>query len=350
MEKIKFGTDGWRAIIAKEFTVANVARVAEGTAKWLLSQSKNPSIVLGHDCRFAGELFCDTVAKVMCPMGVKVSLAKDFVSTPMISLGAVKLKKDLGIIITASHNPPEYNGFKRKGSFGGPLQPALVSEIENLIPDVCTVQFENMELSTFENSGLLEYVNLEDMYVEHVKAHFDLEVIRKSGLHLAYDAMYGAGQNVMRRLLPELTFLHCEYNPSFMGQAPEPIHKNLTEFSNLIKNSGKIDSGLVTDGDADRLGFRSSRGKVAKRWIVIDRNPKGFEKPVDLIGRVHCIDGDTEVLVRRPARIRDEWRKQPRVEQLDVDPLHCRGIADHKRKDRSGRCVQIDRKFLQTAA
>ncbi|MBL0096816.1 MAG: phosphoglucomutase/phosphomannomutase family protein [Bacteroidetes bacterium] len=269
MEKIKFGTDGWRAIIAKEFTVANVARVAEGTAKWLLTQSKNPSIVLGHDCRFAGELFCDTVAKVMCPMGIKVSLAKDFVSTPMISLGAVKLKKDLGIIITASHNPPEYNGFKLKGSFGGPLQPALVSEIENLIPDVCTVQFENMELSTFENSGLLEYVNLEDMYVEHVKAHFDLEVIRKSGLHLAYDAMYGAGQNVMRRLLPELTFLHCEYNPSFMGQAPEPIHKNLTEFSNLIKNSGKIDSGLVTDGDADRLGFYDGKGNFVDSHHII---------------------------------------------------------------------------------
>jgi phosphomannomutase len=269
MEKIKFGTDGWRAIIAKEFTVANVARVAEGTAKWLLSQSKNPSIVLGHDCRFAGDLFCDTVAKVMCPMGVKVSLAKDFVSTPMISLGAVKMKKDLGIIITASHNPPEYNGFKLKGSFGGPLQPALVAEIENLIPDICTVKFENMELATFEKSGLLEYVNLEDMYVEHVKAHFDLDVIRKSGLHLAYDAMYGAGQNVMKRLLPELTFLHCDYNPSFMGQAPEPIHKNLTEFSNLIKNSGKIDSGLVTDGDADRLGFYDGKGNFVDSHHII---------------------------------------------------------------------------------
>jgi phosphomannomutase len=152
MTKIKFGTDGWRAIIAQEFTVENVARVAEGTAKWLLQQSKSPSIVLGHDCRFAGELFCHTVARVMCSMGVKVSLAKDFVSTPMISLGAVKLKKDLGIIITASHNPPEYNGFKLKGSFGGPLQPSLVSEIEDLIPDACTVNYAGLELSTFEKA------------------------------------------------------------------------------------------------------------------------------------------------------------------------------------------------------
>ena len=107
MTKIKFGTDGWRAIIAQEFTVDNVARVAEGTAKWLLKSSKTPEIMLGHDCRFAGALFCETVAKVMCSLGVKVYLAKDFVSTPMISLGTVKLKKDLGIIITASHNPPD---------------------------------------------------------------------------------------------------------------------------------------------------------------------------------------------------------------------------------------------------
>ncbi|MBP7168332.1 MAG: phosphoglucomutase/phosphomannomutase family protein [Bacteroidia bacterium] len=288
MTKIKFGTDGWRAIIAQEFTVENVARVAEGTAKWLLQQSKSPSIVLGHDCRFAGELFCHTVARVMCSMGVKVSLAKDFVSTPMISLGAVKLKKDLGIIITASHNPPEYNGFKLKGSFGGPLQPSLVSEIEDLIPDACTVNYAGLELSTFEKSGLLEYVPLEDMYVEHVKAHFDLDAIRNSGLNLAYDAMYGAGQNVLKRLLPDMTFLHCDYNPSFKGQAPEPIHKNLTEFSNLIKNSGKIDSGLVTDGDADRLGFYDGKGNFVDSHHIILLLIHYLHKYKGLNGKVCC--------------------------------------------------------------
>lgn len=288
MTKIKFGTDGWRAIIAQDFTVANVARVAEGTAKWLLQQSKSPSIVLGHDCRFAGELFCHTVAKVMCSMGVKISMAKDFVSTPMISLGAVKLKKDLGIIITASHNPPEYNGFKLKGSFGGPLQPSLVAEIEDLIPDTCTVNYNALELSSFEKSGLLEYVPLEDMYVEHVKAHFDLDAIRKSGLNLAYDAMYGAGQNVLKRLLPDMTFLHCDYNPSFKGQAPEPIHKNLTEFSNLIKNSGKIDSGLVTDGDADRLGFYDGKGNFVDSHHIILLLIHYLHKYKGLNGKVCC--------------------------------------------------------------
>src|SRR5688572_31704449 len=123
MNQIKFGTDGWRAIIAKDFTVDNVIRVAEATATWVLKKSKSPKVIIGHDCRFGGELFAETVAKVMCLRGIKTLLARGFVSTPMISLGALKSGCDLGIIITASHNPPEYNGFKLKGSYGGPLLP-----------------------------------------------------------------------------------------------------------------------------------------------------------------------------------------------------------------------------------
>ncbi len=271
VDKIKFGTDGWRAIIAKDFTVANVARVAEGTAKWLLqNRGEKPAVVLGHDCRFAGELFCHTIAHVLCSKGIRVELAKGFVSTPMISLGAVNLKTDLGIIITASHNPPEYNGFKLKGWYGGPLLPAMVEEIEKLIPDQCTIDLSNISLEVFEKNKLLSYTDLETMYTDHVIKNFDLDAIRKSGMVLAYDAMYGSGQNVMKRILPDLIMLHSDYNPSFMGQAPEPIHKNLTEFSNLIKNAGgKISSGLVTDGDADRLGFYDAQGNFVDSHHII---------------------------------------------------------------------------------
>src|SRR6185436_12771168 len=102
MQKIKFGTDGWRAIIAKDFTVENVARVAEATADWLLKQKKNPSAMVGHDCRFGGRLFAETVTKVMASKGVKIFLAEGFVSTPMISMGTLVNKCDVGIIITAS--------------------------------------------------------------------------------------------------------------------------------------------------------------------------------------------------------------------------------------------------------
>jgi len=118
MDKIKFGTDGWRAIIAKDFTVENLIRVSEACAVWMKKNFKSPSVVVGHDCRFAGELFAETVAKVMAHNDIRVFLAKGFISTPMISLGTVRHKADIGIIITASHNPADYNGFKLKGAYG----------------------------------------------------------------------------------------------------------------------------------------------------------------------------------------------------------------------------------------
>ena len=133
MSKIKFGTDGWRAIIAKDYTVANVARVSQGTADWLKANFDKPTCVIGHDCRYAGEMFAETTAKVLTSAGVKVYLAKGAVSTPMVSLGNVKLSASLGVVITASHNPPSYNGFKLKGHFGGPLLPKEVQEVEHLI-------------------------------------------------------------------------------------------------------------------------------------------------------------------------------------------------------------------------
>jgi phosphomannomutase len=269
MTAIKFGTDGWRAIIAQEFTVDNVARVAEATASWLLKNHIRPSVLIGHDPRFGGQLFAETTARVLIAQGIKVFLAKGFVSTPMVSLGTLRKKANLGVVITASHNPPSYNGYKLKGSYGGPLLPEKIEEIEKLIPEECTVNYSKVELHTAEDQGMLEYVDLETMYCEHVKANFDLEAIRKSGLRMGYDAMYGAGQNVIRRLLPDAILLHCDYNPSFKGQAPEPIHKNLQEFSNLIKTSGKIDCGLATDGDADRIGLYDNAGNFIDSHHII---------------------------------------------------------------------------------
>jgi phosphomannomutase len=266
--KIKFGTDGWRAIIAREFTTDNVARVAEGVAAWLLAKNKSPSVVVGHDCRFAGEMFAQTVTNVLCSRGIKVFLAKGFVSTPMISMGALRMKCDLGIVITASHNPPSYNGFKLKGAHGGPLFPKHVEEIEKLIPENANTleQFTEADLMS---KKLLEIIDLEKMYIEHAEKNFDLNLIRDSKLNLAYDAMYGAGQNVMKKLLPKLSFMHSEYNPGFNGTAPEPILKNLEEFSSMIRSSGKINCGLATDGDADRLGLFDSKGNFVDSHHII---------------------------------------------------------------------------------
>lgn len=269
MTKIKFGTDGWRAIIAKDFTVDNVARVTIATAEWLKKNFDKPSVVVGHDCRFAGELFAETTAKVLANAGIKVYLAKDFVSTPMVSLGTKNQNASLGIIITASHNPPSYNGYKLKGHFGGPLLPEQIQEVEDIIPDKNSIDLENLSISELEKQELIEYIDLETMYVNHVEKNFDMNAIRNTKMKFAYDAMYGAGQNVMRRILPNIEFLHCDYNPSFMGQAPEPIHKNLQEFSKLISNSKNIDCGLATDGDADRIGLYDSKGNFVDSHHII---------------------------------------------------------------------------------
>ena len=268
MTKIKFGTDGWRAIIAKEYTCDNVARVSIAVADWLNENNENPSVVIGHDCRFAGELFAEIAAKVLASKGVLVKIAKGFVSTPMVSLGVVREKASLGVVITASHNPPSYNGYKLKGDFGGPLLPVDITAVENKIPDANSVDYNAVSMQDLVAEGKVIYVDLEEMYCKHAKANFDLEAIRNSDMNFAYDAMFGAGMNVVKRLLPEATLLHCDDNPGFLGTAPEPIHRNLQEFSDLMKNNA-LDCGLATDGDADRIGLYDSKGNFVDSHHII---------------------------------------------------------------------------------
>lgn len=267
--KIKFGTDGWRAIIAEEFTTENVARVSYATAKWLKANYDHPRVVIGHDCRFAGALFVDVATKIFLSEGIHVRMAKGFVSTPMISLAAFQYKCEIGVIITASHNPPSYNGFKLKAYFGGPLSPEHVQEVEDIIPDVCPVDYNAISMDGAIAAGQLEIVDIETRYVDHVKANFDLDAISNSGMNLLYDAMYGAGQNVIKRILPNTQLLHCEHNPSFYGQAPEPIAKNLQELESYIKAKGDIYCALATDGDADRIGLYNGKGEFVDSHHII---------------------------------------------------------------------------------
>ncbi len=266
-EKIKFGTDGWRAIIAQDFTVYNVARVSKGLADWLLPQSQQPVVVLGHDCRFGGQLFTEITAKVLCANGVKVLLAKGFISTPMISLGVLMLKAQQGVVITASHNPPSYNGFKLKGAHGGPSSPKDIAAVEALIPD--EVDIPSQSLAYWEEKGLLEYINLEDIYINYLKEKFDFDALSRSPFKLAYDAMYGAGQNVIRRLLPGAVLIHCDDNPGFHGQAPEPLDRNLKELAHTVATTPEIKIGLATDGDADRIGLYDGDGNFVDAHNII---------------------------------------------------------------------------------
>ena len=149
--KIKFGTDGWRAIIADTYTVENVRRVAHATALWCNQNKENSSIVIGYDCRFGGEMFMKTSAEVFAFHGIKVLLSKEFVSTPMVSLATQKTGSFAGIVITASHNPPSYNGFKIKAHYGGPASPIEIDKVEKLIPD--SLDYETLSFDAYLEKG-----------------------------------------------------------------------------------------------------------------------------------------------------------------------------------------------------
>ncbi len=269
MTQIKFGTDGWRAVIAKEFTTDNVARVAKATARWALSKESDPTIVVGHDCRFGGELFAEVTAKVLASHNIKVYLATGFVSTPMISMGVLHHKAFLGVVITASHNPPEYNGYKLKGHYGGPLLEEDIHEVETFISDTNPHDLDEISLEALVEKGLVEYTDLETMYCNYLEEKFDLKAIRESKWNFAFDAMYGSGQNVMRRLFPDITLLHCERQPLFDGIPPEPLLKNLQEFAEVIRLSEDIDCGLAIDGDADRTALFDNKGNYIDSHHVI---------------------------------------------------------------------------------
>lgn len=266
MTKIKFGTDGWRAIIAQEYTTDNVARVAYATAKWIKNNTDNHKIVIGHDCRFAGELFTRVCISVFVSEGIEVLTSKGFVSTPMVSLSTLIHKGYAGIVITASHNPPSYNGYKIKAHYGGPAIQDEIDAVEALIPDAHA--YDLLSAEQVAQHKLVTFIDMEQEYIDHVRANFDIDGIINSGIKLGYDAMYGAGQNVVRRLFPDATLLHAEDNPSFMGQAPEPIARNLKPFAELIKNSD-IACGLATDGDADRIGLFNDKGEFVDSHHII---------------------------------------------------------------------------------
>lgn len=250
--KIKFGTDGWRAVIAQEFTTNNVARVSFGVAKYVVQNKLPRKIILGFDCRFGGDLFAQKVAEVLSSFDMEVLRCPSPTTTPAVSLATVKLNAGIGIILTASHNPPSYNGYKLKGHFGGPLLSEGIAEVESYIPD------EPMEYEA--RMDLIKDLDLNEYYVNYVRQHLDVERIQQSSFQLAYDAMYGSGQFVLPKLLSNAVLFRNEWNPHFYGLSPEPIMKNLVDFQEFLKGRSDIDLSLINDGDADRIGLMDGEG------------------------------------------------------------------------------------------
>lgn len=267
MSKIKFGTDGWRAIIAEDFTVNNVLRVSEAVSQYVLSKSVH-RIVIGYDCRFAGELFMQNAIRVFVKNGIEVLYAEGFVSTPMVSLACAKYEATIGVVLTASHNPPSYNGYKLKAHYGGPLGPEEIQVVEDMIPEK-PGDYSTLSWADLKKNPQVKKVDLEQDYIAAIRENFDLDAINQSGLKLAFDAMYGSGQRVVRQILNNVTEFHCEPNPSFMGQAPEPIEKNLQEVSDYLKNNSGYAAALAIDGDADRIGLFNGKGEFIDSHHII---------------------------------------------------------------------------------
>lgn len=255
MDKIKFGTDGWRAVIARDFTIENVAKISLATALWLTRKFRNPIAVVGYDCRFGGEMFMEAVAKILASKGIRVFVSERFVTTPMVSLGVSKLKAQCGIVITASNNSAEFSGYKLRGEHGGPMFDKDIKDVENLITTEVEIDLELLNWNYLLEQGLINYIDLESIYLKEIKDSFNLTAIANSGLKLAFDAMYGSSQNFMRKILPDVMNIHCEVNPSFRGIRPDPLRKNLHELIEVVWDKKNIDSSIAVDGDGDRLAM-----------------------------------------------------------------------------------------------
>lgn len=260
---IKFGTDGWRAVIADDYTFANLERVALATARYFKKHRKaRNGLVIGYDARFMSKEFAQKSAEVIANAGVRVKLADSIVSTPMISL-VTKLENAAGgIVITASHNPPKYNGFKIKGDYGGPAHPEMIERVEKELAAVLRLKRFPAGADSLERliaKGKVVLIAMKQRYLDDIATKLDLERIRNSGIKVLYDAMYGAGMGVLDSVLPHATQIHSTFNPSFGGTNPEPLAQNLSELMTGVKNGG-FDIGIATDGDADRIGAVDAAG------------------------------------------------------------------------------------------
>lgn len=277
---IKFGTDGWRAIIGKEFTVNNVIRISIGASNYLKSENLPLKVVIGHDCRFNGELFADYAAKTFIYCGIEVVLAPHFVTTPAISLAAKKLNCGLGIMITASHNPPEYNGYKLKSKDGGPLLESEIKKVETNIPE--TIDIEEIDkIDIPENC----FFDVGQLYENDLKQKINFDLINQSQIKVAFNPMYGSGQGIFKKLV-HASFEYKSYrNPLFEGISPEPIPKNLIEFTEFLKANPKFDIAFLVDGDADRIGLMDGSGNYINTheimlillWILVKYQKKSGE-------------------------------------------------------------------------
>jgi phosphomannomutase len=260
--QIKFGTDGWRGIIARDFTFENLSIVAQATMDYLNREGLgNKGLVIGYDRRFMSLDFARRVAEIAAGNDIHVRLTEGYAPTPAVSWAVRETGSGAGIMITASHNPPEYNGFKVKEAFGGSALPVTTKILEEIVAynrengrRISAIPYDDAL-----KKGKIEIFDACEGYFHQISRYVDLDLIAKAGIKAVVDPMYGAGCGFIPRLLPGVDEIHNIENPSFGGQPPEPIGQHLQELSALLK-SGKYQVGLALDGDADRIGAVDENG------------------------------------------------------------------------------------------
>lgn len=256
---IKFGTDGWRAVIADEYTFENLKKISKATAIAFQNHPKlKNGIIIGYDTRFLSKEFAECSAVVFANHGIKVYLTDTFVTTPTVSLVTRDRNMPYGVMITSSHNPAKYNGFKLKDEFGGSMGPVQLIIVEDALDRSDNFDFGSKQFDELLNEGRIEYFRGKEYFINDIKQSINISAIQASKIRILYDAMYGSGQGMMDSLL-EITSLRSEINPSFGGIHPEPVAYNLTSISEKLK-AESFDIGIATDGDADRIAILDEKG------------------------------------------------------------------------------------------
>ena len=289
MAQIRFGTSGWRGIIADDFTFSNARIVVQAIAEHLKAAGlEGRRIVIGCDSRFLAERFAQEAAKVLAGNGIHVFLCDRDTPTPVVAYETVRRKAGGAINVTASHNPPEWGGIKFSMATGAPALPEVTHFIEAKAHELRTdPQIEMVELDAAEKAGLLTMIDPLPPYLTHVRGLLDDATIRRAGLRVVVDPLFGTGRGYLdaacREVGCEVEVLHDWRDPLFGGGAPDPAPKRLAELGERVQRR-KAHLGLATDGDADRFGIVDSDGTVVSanqilalllRHLVTTRPPQG---------------------------------------------------------------------------